>query len=185
MRSELALVVCALAATGCRQVLGLDDLECTPTYAAAVDYGTDELPRAITVADINVDGTADVISANATNGNVSRFLSNGDGTLMAKSDHGAIGGAVDIAAGDVTGDGITDVLVLSGTSLMVMRGDGNAVGGLTPEPGFPVMVGRDFEIGDFNRDGTSDVVIASDADTSGHSFVHLAGAECIIFSPID
>lgn len=184
MRIE-AVLLCALLATGCRQVLGLDDLECRPVYAAAVDYGTDSGPRAITIADINVDNRLDVISANNTNANISRFLGNGDGTVMAKSDHGAIGGAVDIASGDVTGDGITDILVLSGTSLLVMRGDGNDAGGLTPDPGIPVTLGRDLDVGDFNRDGTQDVVVVADTDAAGHAFVQLAQNDGTLSAAVD
>jgi len=159
-------------------VLGLDDLECTPTYAAAVDYATAAGPRAMIVVDINVDGAPDVITANDTSSNVSRFLSNRDGTLAAKNDHGAIGTPIDIAAGDVTGDGITDLVVLSGnSSFMVMRGDGNEVGGLTPEPGYMVPNGRDLEIADVNRDGTDDVIVAANDNAGGQTLVLLAGSD--------
>lgn len=148
-------------------------------YAAAVDYATASNPRSMVVVDINVDGSPDVITANATSANVSRLLSNRDGTLAAKNDHGAIDDPIDIAAGDVTGDGITDLVVLSGAtnSFVVMRGDGNAVGGLTPEPTYMARGGRDIEVADLNRDGIGDVIVAASADASGQTLVLLAGTD--------
>jgi FG-GAP-like repeat len=181
------LVLCVLVATsGCRQVLGLDDLDCRPTYSAEVLYPVTATPVALVVADINVDGFADVTTANTMGNNVSRLLSNRDGTLATKNDHGAIPSPIDIASGDVTSDGVTDLVVLSSmNSFMVMAGDGSAVGGLTPEPGYPVTTPRDLEIADFNGDGAGDVVVASDADAAGHSLVQLAQSDGLLGAAAD
>jgi hypothetical protein len=117
-------------------------------------------------ADINGDGKLD-LAIGTTIGSVAILLGNGDGTFAAPILSPAGGQVVDIVAGDLNGDGKTDLVVAhpDGTiSELFGNGDGTFKAPMTyladaaPSPGsfLPGSLG----LGDFNGDGTPDVIVA-------------------------
>jgi len=149
---------------GCRQVLGLEDVDCAPAYATAVDYPTAAGPRALGVGDLSGDGQLDLVTANSNASNVSRFYGLGDGTVMPKADHEAIDNPVDMVVGDVTGDGLVDVALLGNNNgLMVLYGKGAE--GLSLLDIYDVDNGRDLEIADVDGNGILDLLGTSNGTT--------------------
>ena len=98
------------------------------TFAPPVAYLIGDNPEHVTVADINGDGNADILTANFFSNDVSILLGNGDGTFGDESYHRASSGAVGIAVADLDGDTILDLAVanLNDNSVSVLMGLGNA-----------------------------------------------------------
>jgi len=122
-------------------------------------------PYAITVGDFNGDGIADLAVANQTSANVSILLGNGSGGFSPAPGSPVTAGnhPQSIAVADFNGDGIADLAVTNYLSndMNILLGDGH--GGFSPAPGSPVTTGAGpnyVAVGDFNRDGITDLVVA-------------------------
>ncbi len=123
-----------------------------PTLMAA---GTD--PLAIVAADINLDGALDVATASYDDGTISVFFNNlaSPGTfnppLVLPSP-----GASQLAIGDVTGDGLPDIVSADfGVSLFVQSSAGTFAAPVSLYSG-----GANFvAIGDLNNDGLQDIAL--------------------------
>jgi Bacterial Ig-like domain (group 3)/FG-GAP-like repeat len=138
----------------------------TGTFTVAGNYSTSNVQNlnAIAIADYNRDGFQDVA---LPNGQI--FLGNGNGTLQPPSIFPTSPNATDVAAVDVNGDGIPDLLTSSSGFLCgdgdfgttgVSLGNGNGTfqpvrvydsGGCT----YPVFMA----IGDLNNDSAPDIVV--------------------------
>jgi len=136
---------------------------------------TAEWSNKVTLADVNGDGRVDILFANG--GGYSSagtpepnrvFLNNGPDTLFTEATETTFGPTPDLArvikVGDVTGDGVADILV--GTTyqtqsrLYVGLGDGAyAEKTATHLPAQELSVG-DLELGDVDGDGDLDAVLA-------------------------
>ena len=57
------------------------------TFQPPVAYATDEDPHSVAVADLDLDGVADVVTANRFGDNVSVLLGIGDGTFQGRVDY--------------------------------------------------------------------------------------------------
>src|SRR5206468_1867864 len=79
------------------------------TFQPHVDYASGASPLGIAVADLNRDGKADIVTANAADGTVSVFLNQGNGTFKAKMDYGTGVDPVSVVIGDFNGDGKLDI----------------------------------------------------------------------------
>jgi len=127
-------------------------------------------PSAIAAAQLNDDEHIDIIVASDGAGDVvTVLLGDGTGSLNPTAESpfssDSNGGAVDVEAEDINGDGALDILVsYSFTDELVVRfGDGN--GSFSPStvsptgltPGSANGIGE-FEVGDFDGDGILDVV---------------------------
>jgi Bacterial Ig-like domain (group 3)/FG-GAP-like repeat len=143
------------------------------TFTVAGNYSTSNVQNlnAIAIADYNRDGFQDVA---LPNGQI--FLGNGNGTLQAPSIFPTSPNATVVAAVDVNGDGIPDLLTSSSgflcgdgdfgtTGVSLGNGDGTFQpvtvydsGGCT----YPVFMA----IGDLNNDVAPDIVVLN-ADLSG------------------
>jgi hypothetical protein len=136
----------------------------------ACNFPTGEYPTGGAIADFNRDGIPDVATANFHGNSVSILLGAGGGTLGPPADYATATDAAtsNLAAGDLDGDGLLDVVATNpGTgSISLFRGRPDG----TLEPGVNVPVGPvgsqkssapfSAAIGDFDGDGKNDVAIA-------------------------
>ncbi len=132
----------------------------------------DVCPYAVTVADVNSDGNADVISTNTCSSDITVLLGNGDSTLRIPSVGYAIGGYPTTSAivADFDGDGRPDIVVGDNEfSLVYMRGYGDGTFGAALNYYSPIAdgghaYGVTIASGDFNGDGNEDFVVGNTGD---------------------
>jgi uncharacterized repeat protein (TIGR01451 family) len=127
------------------------------------DYTND-----MAVADLNRDGKADLVFANANGNLVGVLLGNGNGTFRTEVDY-TVPGASWVGVADFNGDGIPDLAVsnsqndtFNGSHFYVLQGNGD--GTFRPATAFPVtgtVYPNALAVGDFNRDGKADLALAS------------------------
>lgn len=117
-------------------------------------------PAHLITVDLNLDGSADLVSANAKNNTLSILLGKGDGTFRQAMTFQVGPEPTTVATGDVNRDGIPDLLTNArgGGQFMVLLGYGN--GSFRKLPG--VRTGRvplAIMPADFNNDGNLDVAV--------------------------
>jgi uncharacterized repeat protein (TIGR01451 family) len=134
------------------------------TLAPSVVYAT-TMARLIRIGDVNNDGRADVVGLDWGSNNVAVFLQTAGGTLapavMYSAPHG---GWNDLDLGDVNGDGLTDIVVMSGQgsfpNIVVLTQA--ATGGFNAPVSHSVASGvltQGVAVGDVNGDGRDDIVV--------------------------
>ncbi|MGE7416486.1 beta strand repeat-containing protein, partial [Methylobacterium tarhaniae] len=140
-------------------------------YPGTLSTGAGSKPTAVAVADVNGDGTLDLVTANKGTGTVSVLLGNGDGSFQAHQDIATGSSTSDpsaVAIVDVDRDGKLDLVVaLSGASTVtVLKGNGNGTFAQTlPDVttgSMPVSVAT----ADINGDGKLDLVTANKTDNT-------------------
>jgi Bacterial Ig-like domain (group 3)/FG-GAP-like repeat len=118
-------------------------------------------------ADFNGDGLLDLAVVNSDSPNVTILLANGNGSFTTEPPVTTAGNALALASGDFNGDGLADLAVVnydanSKGQVTIFLGKGN--GTFTEAPGSPITsVTADgdltgFYVGDFNADGTADLI---------------------------
>jgi hypothetical protein len=119
------------------------------------------------VADVNLDGIADIVVANNLGNCVSVLLGLGDGTFASPATYATGARPAQVVVADVNADGVPDILTANATdnTISVLFGDGSgAFGNSTSyatgsEP-------HSIAAGDLNGDGYADLVIANYGDNS-------------------
>jgi hypothetical protein len=142
----------------------------TVTFGRRAEYaaGITDLaqPFNVITSDLDGDGNLDLASANVGDSNVSVFLGRGDGTFEDQVLYDA-SFAISLAAGDFNGDGAQDLAVLGSDNthggngrlfLMLGNGDGTFQAPTETAAGnAPYYIA----VGDLNRDGKLDAVVAN------------------------
>src|SRR5262249_23673170 len=103
-------------------------------------------------ADVNLDGTVDVVVSNDASNDMSVFLGNGDGTLQPHQRYGIGYSPRIFAVADFTGDGVPDIasvisLPFNGLNSAVAILPGLASPGGAPVPGRGARGGGDAALG--------------------------------------
>jgi hypothetical protein len=140
------------------------------------------VPSAVTIADINGDGDADVMTTNA--GDLSVLLGDNTGSLGAPLNSGAGFGFRSISLGDVDGDGKLDTVMNvgpGGVGLSVQKGSGTGLFAAQPAVFYSTGVIASAVLGDVNADGKLDVVaVDSDNQFIGGSYLVQRQADVLI-----
>jgi hypothetical protein len=146
-----------------------------PTYYPFKNDFTNT-PIALTVADINGDGKADIVLANAPGDSafwgvtpsISVFLNNGNGTFQSARTSYGFADAASLAVGDFNGDGLPDIAAAySGEpAVTVALNSGGGYFHSAQTYGFDIpTAATSVAVGDFNGDGKSDLVVTTTAGT--------------------
>jgi hypothetical protein len=145
------------------------------TFLAAVSFPAGPQPQSVKIADMNGDGLPDLVVADfgpggdgTGIGGVSILLQDPahPGSFLAPVSYATPGGAVDVAVGDLDGDGKPDVVVANLNppptgSVSVLLQDPAHAGSLlsaSSYEGFGEPIG--VAIGDLNNDGHPDIAVA-------------------------
>ena len=123
------------------------------------------------LVDVNHDGKLDVVlGSDSFNGYFKVSLGNGDGTFRAQQSIAANGVTGSMTMADFNGDGESDILVQNittgATQVFFSNGDGTFSAGVTSTTNITSRFdGKDnlFGTGDFNGDGSSDLVVLNTA----------------------
>lgn len=149
----------------------------TPTFSSSWSSGntfaTDVNPIWTTTADINGDGKPDIISQNSTGGSISVLLNTtppGNATPVFSSSVNFTTTPTTtqfLCAGDLNGDGKTDIAVTNGTAntvsvLLNTTPTGSATPTFSAKTDFAVgSSSRNVAIGDLNGDGKPDLAVTN------------------------
>jgi hypothetical protein len=131
-------------------------------FTPAAPAASGAYPAAVTTADFNNDGFADLATANYLSEDLTIDLGNGDGTFSSLSTIPNPGNPFSIASGDVNNDGNTDLATANAATNDLTLWLGNGLGGFTSAGRFaagttPFAV----YITDLNGDGNRDIVSAN------------------------
>jgi hypothetical protein len=138
------------------------------SFAPHADYAAGNLPRSVSLADLNGDGHLDVITANDNGTSVSVLLGNGDGTLAPHVDYvianptGSGTAPQQLAVADLNGDGHPDVATVdtNGSTVSVLMGNGD--GTLASHTDFATGgTPQSVAVADVNGDSRPDLVIGT------------------------
>ncbi|MGD1072736.1 MAG: FG-GAP-like repeat-containing protein [Bryobacteraceae bacterium] len=142
-------------------------------------------PQSAAVGDFNGDGAPDLATANSADNTVTVLLGDGAGGFSASPGSPfAVGmDPTSVAAADLNGDGIPDLVTANtaGNNVTILLGDG--AGGFTTANGSPFAVGSgpdSIAVADFNGDGVPDLVTANYND---HNLTVLLGDGAGGFTP--
>ena len=140
-------------------------IQIAPVNAARIfltgrNYTSGEYPVAAVVQDFNNDRIADIATANQNDANVSVFLGNHNGTFSAANTFAVGAGAIEIASGDLNGDGKADLIVSDGIkAVYVVLGNGDGTFGSPTRIALHIDP-RGIALADLNADAKLDVAVA-------------------------
>ena len=141
--------------------------EAASSFAPAANYATGNNPRAVTTGHFNGDQFEDVAVANHSSGSVSVLMGKGDGTFTAATNYALppVGSPTAVAAGDLNGDGQTDLAVTTDGNdyLKILFNNGN--GTFSAPVNYPCHIQgcgpSDVAIFDMDGDRDADLAVAN------------------------
>jgi hypothetical protein len=170
--------IVASAGNGIAVLLGSGRGRFTPARRIPLSHR----PGAIALADVDRNGTQDVVTANP-DGTVSVLLGDGTGAFVPKGTYPSGASPSDLVVGDLTGDGVPDVATADGDGLSILAGDG--AGGLLSPVRLSVGEGcRHIVARDFNLDDTLDLAFTRNSWDDYSGFGVLLGDGAGGFSPM-
>ena len=141
------------------------------SFAAPMDYSVGTRPSSIAAADLDGDGSLDLVVGNGaiygsttTPGNIVVLLDNGDGTFRAPTPFNAGLDPKTVSVSDLNKDGVPDLVVSTQRQAFdygidVFLGDGR--GGLGTPTFYATNFGSEgIAIADFSGDGNADLIVA-------------------------
>ena len=131
-------------------------------FASAADYPTSPAPLWMTTADLNGDGSSDLVSTNATTASISVRLASGTGTFGTPINYTVQNGPRSAIAADFNGDGHPDLAVANSQShtLSILLNNGNGTFG-AQTPVITLTNPRAVTATDIDSDGDMDLVVSS------------------------
>jgi hypothetical protein len=131
-------------------------------------------PVSVAIADVNGDGSLDVVLGNENSNSVSVLLGNGDGTFQAAMTYGPGGrGPRSVAVADMNQDGKPDLVVANDCAstcangliaVLFGNGDGTFQTAVTYDSGG--ISARSLAVADVNGDGKLDVVVTNQSSNT-------------------
>jgi N-acetylneuraminic acid mutarotase len=165
---DLAVVSAANSTPGAMVVTILlgngDGTFTTAAGSTAVSYAA-----SIAVGDFNGDGKADLVVLSEEIGTMTILLGHGDGTFEATTTSTGRNDTESVVVGDFNGDGKADLAVLGDyrNTLLILLGSGDGTftpATASPQTGPTPSYNSSIAIGDFNGDGTPDLVVTSEGN---------------------
>jgi len=134
--------------------------------------GTGSQPFSVAVSDFNMDGKADIVTANYNSNTVSVLLGNGIGSFAAATDFAVGTHPWSVAVGDFNEDGIPDIAAAnySSNTVSILLGTGTGSFGAATSFATGTMP-MSIAVGDFNGDGKADLAIANNQSTNVSIFL--------------
>ncbi|CAF2152787.1 unnamed protein product [Rotaria magnacalcarata] len=138
--------------------------QCNATFGVPATYSASNNPRSLVTADVNADGSVDIIVTNSAANNVGVFINTGTGTFSIQMTYSTGGGSTpsSVAAADVNADGKVDIIVAnygaSNVGVLINTGNGIFAAQVTytagPGPNCVAVV-------DVSGDGKVDIIVAN------------------------
>ena len=130
----------------------------TPQYSGGAS-GPNEYWLSLELADINHDGSLDLVLLNDNAGSVTIQMNNGAGTFGPTHNYAVGFSPRSVAAGDFNGDGNVDLIVRGGTAAILLLGHGDGSFTVGTPMSAPSDSGKHATVGvgDFNGDGMPDI----------------------------
>lgn len=129
-------------------------------------YTTGSGASSLVARDLNSDGILDIATANSSDGTVSVLIGNGDGTFKTKTDYACGSSPTAISTADFKGLGHNDLVIAngpSGTFTILFNSTGNFTNQLSLSTN---VLTPSLVVGDFNKDGASDVLLIDATDNA-------------------
>lgn len=141
----------------------------------------------LALADFNADGRVDVAIGEEWGNHVDVKLGNGDGTFGAAIGYfsGADSGIQTLVTGDLTGDGMLDLVAGSRNGILRVlagNGDGSFANGVANATTASTISG--LRLADLDRDGDLDVVGVANASNKPHRAFWLLGNGTATLGPV-
>jgi hypothetical protein len=138
------------------------------TFQKAAHYGGNTVYLAVLAADLNGDGWPDLALVNQSDNTLDVYLGNGDGTFQNAIPFAVGRDPIAVAVSDFNGDGAPDLVVANfasnSVSVLLHRPLPPYQAHLGPPAFYPVGTDpRAVVVGDLDRDGKDDLVIADHA----------------------